>query len=138
MRPWATAPARRAANRAMRRGFSLLECMLAVALLALLAGVALPMQQGAWQRGQRALARQALAQAGGWVEREQTLGGQWPGSLPDPPPWSDGLNYRLTLSIDGAGYILRAAPQGRQLGDACGVLWLNDQGLRGADEPGCW
>ncbi|MDI9331263.1 MAG: type IV pilin protein [Alphaproteobacteria bacterium] len=122
------------------RGFSLLECLCAVAIAGVLAAQALPLQHSAWQRGQRALARQALAQAGAWVEREAALTGQWPSQLPEPGPWPEGLSYRLTLTRGSSGYTLRATPQGRQGDDACGALWLSEQGQRGTDAVGlsCW
>ena len=120
------------------RGFSLMECTLAVALLAILTTLSMPTSDGVWQRGQRAMARQALAQAQSWVERGQALTGSAVLALPDPGPWTDGLSYRLSLQTSGEGYVLRAIPQGRQNGDTCGVLWLADTGLRGADAAGCW
>lgn len=123
-------------HRAM--GLSLLECLLALAMTALLSAMALPLESGAWQRSQRGLARQALMQASAWVEREQTLVTMEVIQLPEPAPWGEGLSYVLALTRVGDGYVLRAVPQGRQAGDACGVLWLSDTGARGADGRACW
>jgi type IV pilus assembly protein PilE len=122
----------------LAQGFTLIECIWAVAIAALLASLSLPLSQGQWQRGQRAQARVALAQAGAWLEREMTLGGAWPSAWPEAAPWVEGLSYRLSFSVEGQGYVLRASPLGRQSSDPCGVLWLTDQGLRGADGPACW
>jgi type IV pilus assembly protein PilE len=123
-------------HRAM--GLSLLECLLALAMTALLAAMSLPLESGAWQRSQRGLARQALMQAAAWVEREQTLVTTAVAQLPDPAPWGEGLSYALVLTRIGDGYVLRATPQGRQTSDACGVMWLSDTGARGADGKACW
>ena len=92
------------------------------------------------QVSQRAMARSALAQASWWLEHEATQTGTYPGVLPSSAWWSEGLSYNLTLTTSSAGYVLRAVPLGRQNPDACGTLWLNQLGQRGADGgyAGCW
>ncbi len=121
-------------------GLGLIECLVAVALGATLAAMALPLPTTLGQRLQRAQARTALAQAAWWLEREAGLRGSYPSQLSDSA-WSvDGLNYRLSLSWVGANYVVRAVPLGAQASDACGVLWLNQSGQRGADGglSACW
>ena len=122
------------------RGFGLMECLVVVALGATLAAMALPMPTGLGQRLQRAQARTALAQAAWWMERELSLTGTYPTQISDTAGSGAGLSYRLGLSWVSGGYVLSATPIGKQLGDACGVLWLNQAGQRGADgaTAACW
>ena len=122
------------------RGWSLIECMLVVSLCAVLAAMALPLQTAWGQRAQRAQARAALAQASWWMERQAALTGTYPTSMPDAAWAQEGLSYTLSLTQSGNGYVLRAWPVGRQSADACGTLWLNDQGMRGTEggSGNCW
>lgn len=127
-------------SRAKMRGLGLIECLGAVALGAALAAMALPLPTTMGQRLQRAQARTALAQAAWWLEREAGLSGTYPAQLSDLAWAAQGLNYRLSLSWVGATYVVRAVPIGAQASDACGVLWLNQSGQRGADGgvSACW
>lgn len=122
------------------QGLGLIECLLVVALSATLAAMALPLSGAVGQRLQRAQARTALAQAAWWMEREASLMGSYPTQLSDSAWAQDGLSYRLSLAVAPGGYVLRATPIGKQVGDACGVLWLNQAGQRGADggAAACW
>ncbi len=122
------------------RGFSLLECLLAVSILAILTLTAVPMQSSSWHKSQRALARTALAQAGWTIEREALWRGTYDSLTPNWSSLTEGLSYRLTFSLEPDGYVLRAIPQGRQSADACGTLWLNQSGQKGADGglSACW
>ena len=123
-----------------KAGMSLLECLFAVAIMGVLAAMAMPMQHSGWQRSQRALARSALVQSSTWVERELTLRGAMPGTLPDGAPWMEGLSYRLSLELVNGDHLVRAVPVGRQADDSCGELWLSRAGQRGAGgrPSGCW
>lgn len=121
-------------------GLSLIECLLAVSILAVLAALGGQLQNRSWQLGQRAMARSALAQASWWLEHEATQTGTYPGTLPTTAWWLEGLSYNLMLGTSSVGYVLKAIPQGRQSTDACGILWLNQLGQRGAygGASGCW
>jgi type IV pilus assembly protein PilE len=123
-----------------QNGLSLIECLLAVAITALLSAMAVPMQAQAWQRAQRAQARLALAQASWWLEREAGWSGAYPAQMPDSVWASDRLSYVLSYAPNNGGYVLRASPAGPQSGDGCGTLWINEQGSTGADggNRACW
>ncbi len=123
-----------------QKGLSLIECLLAVSLLAILTLTAVPLHTGSWHQSQRALARTALAQAGWTLEREALWRGTYETHTPNWPGLAEGLSYRLTLSLEPDGYVLRAVPQGRQSADSCGTLWINQRGQKGADGglSACW
>ncbi len=132
------------------RGFTLIEVMIVVAIVAILAAVALPSYNEYIRRGHRTEARTGLLQAAQWMERAATATGTYPlaavfpASLQKVP--SD--RYDITIaSTDGSTYTLTAAPKGAQSNDKCGDYTLNQAGLRGANgktedqagyEADCW
>jgi type IV pilus assembly protein PilE len=113
---------------------------MAVAVLGTLAALAVPLQSTVQQSLQRAQGRSALAQASWWMERQAALLGSYPSVLPDNAWVQEGLPYGITLSLANGGYVLTAQPQGSQATDACGSLWLNNLGQRGAtgNANTCW
>jgi type IV pilus assembly protein PilE len=121
-------------------GFSLLECLIAVAVLGMLSALAVPLQSTVWKSLQRAQGRSALAQASWWMERQASLLGNYPSVLPDSAWMQDGLQYGISLNGVYGGYVLTAQPQGPQSTDGCGSLWLNHLGQRGAsgNATSCW
>ncbi|MES2887468.1 MAG: type IV pilin protein, partial [Pseudomonadota bacterium] len=64
--------------RRLNHGFTLIELMIAVAVVALLAAVALPSYYEFVMRSHRANARAALLQAAQWMERTATAQGTYP------------------------------------------------------------
>jgi prepilin-type N-terminal cleavage/methylation domain-containing protein len=121
-------------------GLSLIECLLAMTLFAVLTTMAWPLQTEIAMRLQRAQGRSALAKASWWLERQFAWVGSYPSALPMTVWMQEGLSYTLTLSVADGSYVLRATPYGRQALDACGVLWLNGLGQHGADQnsENCW
>ena len=63
-------------------GLSLIECLLAMALLAVLTTMAWPLQTEMSMRLQRAQGRSALANASWWLERQAAWVGSYPPTLP--------------------------------------------------------
>lgn len=144
-----------------QRGFSLIELMIVVAIVAILAGVAWPSYQNhvhATKRADAQGALQGLAQA---MERHFTQNGTYlgaaaggaddgaPGIFPTQSPIDGGDKaYNLTIDVndDGDVYTLSANPIGAQAGD--GALQLSSSGEKAWDrgndgtfaDPGdlCW
>ena len=135
-----------------QQGFTLIEMLIAVALVGILAAVAIPSYSEYVRRGHRADARAGLLQAAQWMERAATATGAY--------PTIDAFNAttlttvpsgRYTIAIDAgrtdSTYSLTATPKNAQTGDRCGAFTLRQDGLRGAngkkaDETGyesnCW
>lgn len=123
--------------RARSKGFTLIEVMIVVAIVAILAAIALPSYNEYIRRGHRADARAGLLQAQQWLERAATATGVYPTSLPASLTWSgDGTkryDIALAAGATNAAFTLTATPKGAQVGDKCGTYTLTHTGLRGAN-----
>lgn len=131
-------------------GFSLVEILCVLAMVALLGAVALPLYDGHVRRSRRAEARAALLQAAHRLEREATATGTYPaGDLPASQADVAGGRYRIlrvapASELDGAlRFSLQAVPLGAQTRDDCGTFTLNSTGERGllgnrAPVADCW
>jgi len=118
-------------------GFSMIEIVVALAIVAILAALALPHYQEALRRGRRADARAGLLQAAHWLERRATRTGSYlhdqadfPEGLKSVPSGSYVIGFEASPT-PGSGYTLTATPRGAQVGDRCGSYTLDQTGLRG-------
>ena len=122
------------------RGFTLIEVMIVVAIVAVLSAIALPSYQEYIRRGHRAEARAALLQAAQWLERAATATGTYPLTASFPTTLTTMQSGRYTVAVasppasaaSGAAFTLTATPAGGQVGDKCGSYTLTHSGVRGA------
>lgn len=122
------------------RGFTLIEVMIVVAIVAILSAIALPSYQEYIRRGHRAEARAALLQAAQWLERAATATGTYPLTASFPTTLTTMQSGRYTVAVasppasaaSGAAFTLTATPAGGQVGDKCGSYTLTHSGVRGA------
>lgn len=122
------------------RGFTLIEVMIVVAIVAILTAIAFPSYTEYIRRGHRAEARAALLQASQWMERAATATGTYPLTASFPVTLTTIQSGRYTIALasppasaaSGAAYTLTATPAGGQLGDKCGNYTLTHAGVRGA------
>jgi type IV pilus assembly protein PilE len=132
-----------------RRGFTLIELVIVVAVVALLAAVALPAYQDSVRKARRTEAKAALSEAAQMMERYMTEKGTYAtarlGVDLDPPAVyrdrSENGYYSLTLESEAATYTLSATPQGSQSADECGTFTLTQRGERGVSArtaKECW
>lgn len=140
------------------KGFSLIELMITIAIVAILASIALPSYSGYVARARRADARTQLLQAAQFMQRFYAANDQYlqdraannilgtsvgmPDNLRVSPADSTAL-YQLNTAIAAAGnytasvtttaYTLTMAPiTGRPMAaDGCGMFTISSTGIRG-------
>ena len=144
-------------NRTQSRGFTLIELMIVVAIVAILAAIAYPSYQDSVRKSRRADARAVMVEAAQFMERfytenfryDQDRGGAavaLPPNLTVSPSGSAAGTqyYNITLTnLAATTFTLNAAPTGAQSGDTgCGTLTVTNTGVknRSGSKPveECW
>jgi type IV pilus assembly protein PilE len=130
------------------KGFTLIELMIVVAIIAVLAAIAIPSYENYVRTTRRSVATGCVQEMAQQMERRFTTN----------------LNYNTTTTLPSLGcvtpiasfydfafdageptvntYKLVATPQGGQANDGCGTLTLNEKGSKNAsgnpDVTKCW
>lgn len=115
------------------QGFTLIEALIVVALIAVLAVIAGPHYNQYVMRGHRAHARAALMKLAQWMEREATVRGGYPLQSEVPASQLDVEGGRYTLRVNsdtGWSHRLSAVPAGAQVADPCGIFQIDHTGQR--------
>lgn len=131
---------------AKSRGFTLIEVMVVVAIVAILAAIAIPSYQEHLRKGRRAEAQAFLTQV---AQRQQqylmdartyALGGGAITALNLTPPTSVSNFYTITVSPDAPtqppSFTVFAAPKAGTAQATDGTLSINEQGAKTRDVGG--
>ena len=141
-------------NFSIQRGFTLLEALLALAIVGLLTALALPAYEGHQLRAARMEARRELVEVAVDQERHRARNGAY---AADAQPLrapatagrirqTSGGNYAIEVRACADGdldscFTATARPLGRQTRDICGEFSLSSDGARGAggaEVDVCW
>ncbi|MEG3790058.1 type IV pilin protein [Lysobacter sp. CCNWLW3] len=129
------------------RGFTLIELMIAIAIVGILVAVAVPAYQDSVRKARRGQAKADLVEIAQLAERFRTVNNTYVGfNLPtgmNVSPRQGTTYYNIAIANQTVnGYNLTATPQGPQAEDTlCGTLGLNAAGVKTAattDISRCW
>lgn len=143
------------------RGFTLIEVMIVVAIVAILAAIAYPSYQEQVARGKRADAKATLLEAAQWVERQYTVSNSYilkgdgttldSAALPftEAPKESAVKTYDIAFATGASApttstYWLLATPKNSMATDKCGTFAIAQTGARRTVTSGagtfddCW
>jgi len=118
------------------RGFTLIEVMMTVAIVAILTAVALPSYNEYVLRSHRSNARAAVLGIAHWMERATIANGTYPapGAVPVGLLAVEGARYTVAVAaaVVGQDFTVTATPMAGtpQVNDKCGSLIVDQTGLR--------
>ena len=131
-------------------GFTLVELLIVVAVMAILVALALPNYQESIRKSRRSDAQSELMKFAGVAERVFTLNSSYATVDDDPdadnpnddiiPDNTDFYTYSFVAAATASTYSIRAVPGGSQVTDACGTMTLTQAGVRThtGSLTGCW
>mgnify|MGYP003385846460 CR=1 FL=1 len=141
-----------------RNGFTLVELMIVVAIIAILASVAYPSYVENARTNKRTTAQSDLLKLSNFLERRFTENNSYliqnttndpisaaacattAGCTPalDPSITHDDYNYSFSAAPTAAAFVLQAVPQNAQALDKCGTMTYSQTGNKTASLTSCW
>jgi type IV pilus assembly protein PilE len=132
-------------------GFTLIELMIVVAIVAILAAIAIPSYRKYVLQSHRSVAKSTLLEMASREERYYTLNNAYPASATSlnypsatiSVPDATAPYYQVSVVNGGSNFSLQAVPTGSQANDTCGTYTLNDLGVQGntgnsTSSADCW
>lgn len=122
-----------------------MELLIVIAIIGILAAIAIPQYQEYVRKARRSDAKAALTAEAQRAERFYTENSTYVGftlsNVYSPDAFytvgvCDGAGAAFTLTVNA--YSVCATPRASQTGDSCGVMSLNQQGIRTPSTAGCW
>ncbi len=126
-----------------QKGFTLIEILITLVILAILASIAITSYQSYILRSHRTDAMKLLLDTAGTQESYYSFKYKYTDSLDELGLRSNKSDYgyyqlSIQLANNGKSYILTATPVGSQVTDSCGSFQLYSDGTRQASKEGCW
>jgi len=133
-------------NKKKTDGFTLIEILIAVAIIGILASIAYPSYQGILENTRRQEAVRTLLEASQLMESHYSMNLDYSGAISGTKltnfTVSDEFSeyYGLTGVATASTFTLSAVPlsTGTQSEDECGTLTITHTGSTGADASDCW
>lgn len=128
-------------------GFSLIELLIAVAIIGILAGVAYPsytdfVTRSNRSEAQRELMRLANIEEQGFIDFRSYTDDMTDLGMAADPYITDSGNYSISGAVTNAGksFVLTATALGQQLANDtdCTTLTINELGTKDAESTTCW
>ncbi|KAF1698446.1 pilus assembly protein PilE [Pseudoxanthomonas jiangsuensis] len=129
------------------KGFTLIELMIVIAVIAILTALAYPAYQDQVRKSRRAQAKADLVEYAQEAERWFTANNTYTGYVPPAQSPRQGTSF-YTISptpfgaTEASAFTLTATATGDQVKDRCGNLTLTSTGLKGrsgsVDLSECW
>ena len=121
------------------KGFTLLELMITVAIIAILASIAYPSYQDSVRKTHRANAQAAVLEASSFMERYFTENNSYASAAIPVGITSDNYAVEFTAAPTATFYQVQARPTtAAQALDACGLMSLTSTNVKSALIGGCW
>lgn len=122
-------------------GFTLIEIMITVAIVAIISAIALPSYTKQVRKSRRVDAKSAVLDMAARLERyntvnfvysvsEKDLGYATPMPISVPSITAPYYRVHAVLTTSPPGYLLTATPVGDQVNDSCGAFTLSDLGVQ--------
>jgi len=124
------------------RGFTLIELMVVVVIIAILTMIAYPNYTEQVRKSRRGTAQGCLMELAQFMERYYTTNMTYKNAaLPNTDCRSELTNF-YTFSFSGTPnatkFTIQATPKGAQAGDRCGTMTINQLGTKTANKNDCW
>lgn len=128
------------------RGFTLIELMIAVAIVAILSAIAVPSYNEHIRKSRRAQAKADLVEYAQLAERHFTVNNAYTGfvlpTTQSPREAGSTARYTVTANVTPTTFTLTATPLAGQASDRCGTLSVTNTGAKNrtgsAPLSECW
>ena len=109
-------------------GFTLIELMIVVAVVAILAAIAVPSYQESVRKSRRAQAKADMVEFAQLAERHHTVNNSY--AAFELPADRETPQYDLQVAATPTTFTITATPEGGQAEDRCGTLTIDHAGRK--------